>query len=389
MPEGLPMNWNTAALAGGGVLLVLAAILTVIRTTRLKNWGWLVFYGVDRVRRIRQSNHRGRRHVLFLFVDHFEPHAEPALAAWLDGYARLAARHHDADGRPPRHTWFYPLERFDEQWVGRIMTLCRDGLGEIEVHLHHQGDTEASLREKMRGYLARAARLGLFTQSGKQGHAFSFIHGNWALDNSRHGDYCGVNSELKLLKELGCYADFTFPAHSEMQPFKVNRIYYATDNVRRPKSYTWGRDVRVGGRPSGDLMIFQGPLAINWRDWSRRAHPRCEGAGIEFSDEQFSPRRAELWVNQGIGVAGRPDWIFVKIHTHGLAAGNFDLTAGEQAHQLFTDLENRYNDGARYVLHYVTAREAYNMVKAAEAGKTGDPMQYRDFLIKPGKYLES
>ncbi len=34
-------------------------------------------------------------------------------------------------------------------------------------------------------------------------------------------------------------------------------------------------------------------------------------------------------------------------------------------------------------LHYVTAREAYNIVKAAEAGKSGDPNDYRDFEIPP------
>ena len=33
----------------------------------------------------------------------------------------------------------------------------------------------------------------------------------------------------------------------------------------------------------------------------------------------------------------------------------------------------RYNDGTNYVLHYVSAREVYNIVKAAEAGKSGDP----------------
>jgi hypothetical protein len=34
-------------------------------------------------------------------------------------------------------------------------------------------------------------------------------------------------------------------------------------------------------------------------------------------------------------------------------------------------------------LHYVTAREAYNIVKAAEAGKAGDPNAYRDFEVPP------
>src|SRR5262249_8637394 len=34
-------------------------------------------------------------------------------------------------------------------------------------------------------------------------------------------------------------------------------------------------------------------------------------------------------------------------------------------------------------LHYVTAREAYNVAKAAEAGCSGDPNRYRDFEVPP------
>ncbi len=41
--------------------------------------------------------------------------------------------------------------------------------------------------------------------------AWAFIHGNWALANGRpDGRWCGVDDELALLHELGCYADFTF-----------------------------------------------------------------------------------------------------------------------------------------------------------------------------------
>jgi len=48
---------------------------------------------------------------------------------------------------------------------------------------------------------------------------------------------------------------------------------------------------------------------------------------------------------------------------------------------MFSYLEKAYNDGIRYRLHYVTAREVYNIVKAAEDGMTGDPHQYRDYRI--------
>ena len=33
-------------------------------------------------------------------------------------------------------------------------------------------------------------------------------------------------------------------------------------------------------------------------------------------------------------------------------------------------------------LHYVSAREAYNIVRAAQAGMTGDPEDYRDYVYK-------
>jgi hypothetical protein len=46
-------------------------------------------------------------------------------------------------------------------------------------------------------------------------------------------------------------------------------------------------------------------------------------------------------------------------------------------------MRSRYNDGARYVLHYVTAREAYNVVRAAMDGQGGDPDAYRDWDVKP------
>jgi hypothetical protein len=48
---------------------------------------------------------------------------------------------------------------------------------------------------------------------------------------------------------------------------------------------------------------------------------------------------------------------------------------------MHTYLEQRYNDGSDYVLHYVTAREMYNIAKAAEAGMTGNPNLYRDYEL--------
>ena len=61
-----------------------------------------------------------------------------------------------------------------------------------------------------------------------------------------------------------------------------------------------------------------------------------------------------------------------------------DALLGAPVDAMFSDLEARYNDGHRYVLHYVSTREMVNIVKAAEAGLVGDPDDYRDYwLPKP------
>jgi len=91
----------------------------------------------------------------------------------------------------------------------------------------------------------------------------------------------------------------------------------------------------------------------------------------------------DAWVKTAVHVEGRPDWVFVKVHTHGTQEHDMDTLLGEPVEAMHAYLEDRYNDGERHVLHYVTAREAYNIVKAAEAGLQGDPGQYRDHVLPP------
>jgi len=46
-------------------------------------------------------------------------------------------------------------------------------------------------------------------------------------------------------------------------------------------------------------------------------------------------------------------------------------------------LERTYNDGTRYALHYITAREAYNLAIAAATGASGPPELYMDTPVAP------
>jgi hypothetical protein len=164
----------------------------------------------------------------------------------------------------------------------------------------------------------------------------------------------------------------------------INAIYYATDDPVKPKSHDTGELVRVGGKASGDLLIVQGPLGLNWRNRRFGIVPRIENADVRRACPP-TPDRVDAWIDIGVHVEGRPEWVFVKIHTHGTQERDMDTLLGDAADRMHRHLEQNYNDGKRYVLHYVTAREVYNIIKAAEAGLTGNPHDYRDYeLPRPG-----
>lgn len=329
-----------------------------------------------------KKRHSGTTHVIFQFVDHFELAGKPPrLSEWMTKYPSLASRHSDADGSCPKHTWFYAMDLMLEDELEQLRELVEAGFGEIELHWHHSFDTPGSFQSKLRAGMKVFQKYGFMRpiEEGRDG-CFAFIHGNWALNNSRGNEFCGVDNEIELLKQAGCYGDFTFPAlYSPAQPNMVNSIYYA-DFKRGPAGYFRGRKAAVNCREfETEFMIFQGPFTINWKDWRFKWHPAIEDGDIGMSNTHGDPIRIDSWIRQGIHVKGRPDWIFVKVFCHGGQDHQFVL--GEETDKMFSYLEEKYNDGAHYVLHYVTSREAYNMVKAAEDGKHGNPNQFRDYLI--------
>jgi hypothetical protein len=97
----------------------------------------------------------------------------------------------------------------------------------------------------------------------------------------------------------------------------------------------------------------------------------------------YSAERLDRWVHARVHVQGRPDWLFIKLSCHGAEDGDRDALLSRDLEALFSDAEARYNDGDRFRLHYVTAREMYNLIAAAEAGLDGEPEQLRDWLIPP------
>ena len=335
-------------------------------------------------------------HLCLCVVDHFEPFngnvdyktALERVKVWRRKYPEFADRHRDAEGKPIQHTWFYP-PHLDHSLLPYLVELCQAGYGDIELHLHHNHmepfpDTSQTLKAKILKCIDDYGKYGIFCQPNGNPR-FAFIHGDWSLDNSGGSNICGVNDELTILCECGCYADFTFPCLTQSQPAMVNQIYYAFDDPGKPKSYNRGKAVRVGEKKFEDsLMIVQGVLGFRL-DNQKKFKFAIDYSDLDFDDPP-TEARVDFWAKNSIAIKGKPNFRFIKLHTHAGREMRWDANFGKTADKAFGYMEERYNDGKKYLLHYVTARQMYNCLKVLEAENTFPVNIGRDFVIKPYMY---
>ncbi|HSI65543.1 MAG TPA: hypothetical protein VLE43_20620 [Candidatus Saccharimonadia bacterium] len=336
---------------------------------------WLIPYLRQKKRRVAD----GVR-VFLTIADHFEPYhhtnhagAMDRMKRWSDEYPVGIAPFRDSGGRTPRHTFFYPIEQYDPEVVGKLAEVCRSSGSETEVHLHHDGDTEESLREKLLLGVSQLQSHGMLSQDPSGKAAFAFVHGDWALANCHpSGEACGVPHELAALRECGCYADLTFPsAPSPTQPTRVNSMYYVED-TGSPRTLSHGPAVRAGIQPAEaaslkHLLLIQGVLALNWdrRKWG--VLPRMENSDITSANPPVASR-FHSWLKHAPSPAGLPSWVFIKLHTHGAVPRNSDVFLGEPMRRFHRYLCEEWAGRGGNHLHYVTAREMVNVLRAVEGG---------------------
>ena len=148
-----------------------------------------------------------------------------------------------------------------------------------------------------------------------------------------------------------------------------------------PRSHDRGIDVGTGKVPARSLMLIQGPLVLDWRRprwWG--LFPRPVNGCIQASQPPDIDRM-DLWLKAGVQVLSRPDWFFVKLHTHGAHESSHEVLLGEPMVQFHQDLADRARRDPHFHYHYVTAREMYNLVKAAEEGWKGSVAEARDYHL--------
>jgi hypothetical protein len=328
---------------------------------------WLPGYIKDR---LAVSDRKPAKRLWLLFADHFEPLWKGAdertgaerVARWTTRWPAIAAKFQDSTGSPPRYTFFYPEEEYRQRLLEPLARMASDGIADVEVHLHHDGEGQQNFVDRICNFTDTLfSRHGLLRKvKGKL--SFGFIHGLWALDNSRpDGRFCGLNNELSLLRDLGCYADFTMPSGaSPTQARLINTIYWALDDPEKPKSYDTGVPVTRGGEASGDLLMIPGPFGLRW---AQRLLPR-----IEYSELCSYDPATEYRVRRWLELAPRiGDDIFLKLFTHGTQERHSQYLL-EGGLEFTLSLITRECQRMGLDLHFATAWEMREAVDATVRG---------------------
>jgi len=368
-------------------------------STKLKwNLPWLVRYPYSRLRSFLEQTAFEKKHIIITVANHFEPGwSENGMLDHktqmrrIDDYRKLAHSIgdavRDADGTKFRHTNFYPAEQYHPDILDQMAAMQAEGLGEVEVHLHHgveRPDNADNLRATLvefRDTLAEQHRC-LSRVNGSDMPMYAFVHGNLALANSCSGRFCGVDNEMEILQETGCYADFTLPsAPDESQVAVLNSIYQCAGPLDRPVPHATGKRVTVYRNHLQLPLIFTGPLVFNWtRRMGGVPVPRLDDGALT-SNQVLDANRFRRWTSANVTVAGKSNWIFVKLYCHGFFDGEQSACIGEDAKRFFGEMVEQGERGGAYTVHFATAREAFNIATAAVDGKTGSPNEWRDYRL--------
>ena len=363
------------------------------------NLPWLVRYPFERTANFLRKTAFTKKHIVFTIANHFEPSWSKDGLLDLDSQKRNLDKYYDlarktgeatldSDGTKFRHTNFYPAEQYDRDILEKMAGMQAEGLGEVEIHLHHgveKPDTAENLRRELvqfRDILANEHKC-LSRFDGEKLPRYAFLHGNLALGNSCGGRYCGVDEEVQILADTGCYVDMTLPSAPDQSQVSVtNKIYECGLPLEHSIPHRKGKSVKVNGKSPQLPLIFSGPLIFNW---TRRIKglpiPRIDDGAL-VHNQRMDFARLSRWLNANITVKGKPEWVFIKLYCHGFFTHDQSANIGDEAKRFFNEIVEKGEKENAFSVHFASAREATNMVFAAIDGKTGNPNKYRDYRLR-------
>jgi len=297
---------------------------------------------VPYVKSTKRKKNRGAQEPLHLyaaFCNHLSPFrgnvsqeiAEHRIVTWQREYTHFASKHKDSLGNHPVHTFFYDEADYNPRFIDVLYRMCKSGIADVEILLRHNQNIPHNFKRKVEGFRdVLFHHHGLLRQNG-EAISFAFVHDY--CGSHQQSDFCGASEKPLILKECGCYADFTLTYRKKRATIKNS---------------------------ADDLLLIEGPLGVSWKTLL----PRAENGEIS-ARSRFTPRRARMWLNTVPQINGDTKNIFLKLHTYGAVDSTVRYLFGESGiHELYGYLEKAADSGSGLILHYVSAYEMYRKIEA-------------------------
>jgi len=288
----------------------------------------------DEIKRI--LDEREVKQIVCFHCDHFEPHG---LGGDQQPIGRRHIRHFLAEAN--KYPWAahctpffysqgfaldpsseqpYKTDRLSED--KEIAEAIREGLGSIEVHLHHEHWTRAKVPPESAGKKLRLLLSALLNEVLRPGdHALDpwlFVHGCWAL-NASDPDICNIEDEISILSSLGCVGDMSFPAGRRHCDPRVGHPYHIDPNqCLGPGAYKTRHS-------SGEFLIWDSSVKY----------------GDASLDIGVGPDTSAAWCRDGYVQEGV---LFVKTHAHSLSPNYWQSSERTTTPILSTQVANAFKD---------------------------------------------
>jgi hypothetical protein len=310
-------------------------------------------------------------HVYIAVCDYFQPFsgnasqeiAEHRVVTWCKEYSRLAKLHTDSSGKFPVHSLFYSEEDYNPQLLDRLYRPYKENLTDIEIMLPVANEPADRFRRKLEefrdvlfhhhGYLRKGA-------DEKICYGFSYgVKPPYAYTTEHH--LSNTYNRIKILIDTGCFADFTcyINRHGKKKLTTSNsNIHSENENRTGSLSSILPQDWTIK-----NLLTIQDPGVFKWNTGTLRIFPFFENGEIS-AIKKFLPFRADLWLQNCIGIETQVKHLFVKLHTFGGLDQNIRYLLGEHGLHLMWNYIEKLCSSNNFVLHYVSAWEMFTSISS-------------------------
>lgn len=308
-------------------------------------------------------------HIHIALCDFFEPFcgdvsqeiAEHRVATWCKEYSRIAKFHHDSCGKFPVHTIFYSEEDYNPQLLDILNRLYKQNLADIEIMLPLTNEPTDNFKRKVEEFRdVLFHHHGFLRKGADEKITYGFSHGfKSAYPHTTKIPIKETCDRIKILIDTGCFADFT--SLTKKRSKNLIESFNSSDHSQSMKITECPESIFPQGWTIKNLLTIQDPDILKWNTGIGRIFPFLENGEISAS-KKFLPFRANLWLQNCIGIETDEKHLFIKLHTFGGLDQNIRYLLGESGlHLLWNYIEKlcAYNN---FVLHYASAWEMYHSI---------------------------